>query len=223
MKNKRIRSQTCFNKIKILSFLLSLTRLNMSQKTCFNEIYFLSFLLSPNTTKHVADASTLRDQFLEEHILAAQLRSGTTLGNNTPANSATPFSTSPPNGLTPASSPDLLVHPNRSNGHIGQDQGRPHAHVVPSKIPVPNAAVNRAFVMSAEAFSKKPVKVQRSSVKGRPFASKGVDYSSHTDMASPRLVHVGGMTPRVPLRDKGRTESKQTILSRDESLTAVET
>nr|KAG5704323.1 hypothetical protein BaRGS_012632 [Batillaria attramentaria] len=188
--------------------------------------------------------SAARDQFLEENILAAQLRSGGGGTGPTSPISITPAANSPDTGRTPTASPDLLVHKPTARVQIQRErQGQ-------AKKPQPKA-VNKAFLMGAEAFARTSIAVPRpkvgaaarvnvqpgraqaqpTGVGGRGTATsrvagvqRSIDSGSTGSVASPRLVHVGGFTPRVPLRDKGRTESKQTILSKDsDSLTTVGT
>jgi hypothetical protein len=112
--------------------------------------------------------------------------------------------------------------------------------LIPVKKPQPSA-VNKAFMMGAEAFHRKPLSSSSS-----PSSSSSSFKGQHTGVVvpslqrvqesdvisdaggvtSPRMVDLGGFTPRghVKLKDKGKTESKQTILSSDsESLTAVGT
>ena len=121
--------------------------------------------------------------------------------------------------------------------------------MIPVKRPAP-AAVNKAFMLGAEAFARKPIAVQRAlgagggvamGVAGAGDVAGGVAEggarsagavqrvlecdAEGSGAASPRLVQLGGLTtPRVRLRDRGRTESKQTILSSDtDSMTTVGT
>ncbi|KAK7101599.1 uncharacterized protein [Littorina saxatilis] len=189
-----------------------------------------------------ADAGAARDRFLEENILAHTLhRARTIVSSPVSPTSTTPATASPAGGH----SPDLLVR-NKPTGV--RQSGR---SMIPIKKPAP-LAVNRAFIMGAEAFARKPITVQRgttttttataaSAVVGAAGAGVGVGMTRSiprpvglqrslecdaSGAASPRMVQLGGLmnTPRGMLREKGRTESKQTIISSDtDSLTAVGT
>ncbi|KAL8588502.1 hypothetical protein ACOMHN_022289 [Nucella lapillus] len=188
-----------------------------------------------------AEAGAARDRFLEENIVAATLNRWPGGGNNnnhhhnhtntTTTSSSSPSSPSPPvSTSTPSisSSPDplLLVH-------RPLNKAKPGRSMIPVKKPTA-FSINKAFILGAEAFAHKPISVQgqgepelsarRGGAGHRPRA--GLLDVSVSGAASPRMVQLGGLaTPRIPhLRSKGRTESKQTILSSSDSdsLTTVD-
>lgn len=172
----------------------------------------------------LADVGAARDRFLEENILAATLSLAGVGSTSTSPASSTPATSSPATAHTPSASPDLLVHkPLPPRAHPGKS-------MIPVKKPSP-AAVNKAFIMGAEAFAGKPITVQRAlgatGGLGVARAAGSVQRVRECDVsgsgaASPRMVQLGGFTPRVKLRERGRTESKQTIISSDtDSMTAV--
>ena len=144
-----------------------------------------------------------------------------------------------------------------------RDSHHHHHHALSrSMIPVKKpsrAAVNKAFIMGAEAFAGKPIIVTArgrgrggggagAGAGGRGGRGGGVRVARGAPglssqrvqrcdvgvssagvgagvVASPRMVQLGGFTPRVRLRERGRTESKQTIISSSDtdSMTAVGT
>lgn len=162
----------------------------------------------------LSDVSLAQERFLVENVLGAQ---GRTRSHTVLKSSASDATTTAPSPTS--ASPDLLLEAPLTKGRPPGKEPGPGSRGAPR-----SSAVNKAFLMGAEAFSRIPVHVTRAGLAGRMRVGGETDVS----MVSPRLVHVGGVTPRVtprvPLKDKGKTESRQTIISEnDERLTAVGT